>query len=220
MTLRDRPAQQPPSRDVGGDTAERDDALVAAARGGDGRAMEQLLMSHRPRIVVICRRVLRDDADADDAAQEALVAIVKGINRFDGRSSFTTWSHRVATNVCLDELRRRGRRPAGEPGEFDRVEGGQPDPADDALASDDRRRLAAALDALPEEFRLPVVLRDVADLDYVAIAEELGVPPGTVRSRISRGRARLAVLLAPDPPPGNPAGNRVTATDVGRIEPP
>ncbi len=218
--MRDRPAPQPPNHRVGVDTSDRDDTLVAAARDGDGRAMEQLLLSHRPRIVVICRRVLRDDADADDAAQETLVAIVRGIASFDGRSSFTTWSHRVATNVCLDELRRRGRRPVGQPGEFDQVEGGLTDPADDALVSDERRRLAAALDALPDEFRLPVVLRDVADLDYAAIAEELGVPPGTIRSRISRGRARLAALLAQDPPSGDPDGNRSAATDVGRIEPP
>lgn len=199
--------------------ASPDDALVAAARGGDRLALEQLLTSHRPRIVVICRRVLRDDADADDAAQEALVAIVRGIARFDGRSSFTTWSHRIATNVCLDELRRRGRRPPGDPGEFDRVDGGSPDPADLAAAGDDRRHLAAALDALPDEFRLPVVLRDVADLDYAAIAEELGIAPGTVRSRISRGRARLAELLARDPARQDPPGNPSAAADVGRIEP-
>jgi RNA polymerase sigma-70 factor, ECF subfamily len=196
-----------------------DDDLVAAARDGDRRALEQLLSAHRPRIVVICRRMLRDHADADDAAQEALVAIVRGIERFDGRSAFTTWSHRIATNVCLDELRRRGRRPQTEPGEFERLDGDQLDPADRATGSDDRRRLAAALDSLPDEFRLPVVLRDVADLDYSAIAEELGLAPGTVRSRIARGRARLAALLAQSTPLDPPSGNPTAAADVRRSEP-
>lgn len=192
--------------------------LMVAARAGDARAVEQLLTLHRPRIVVICRRVLRDDADADDAAQEALVAIVRGLGKFDGRSSFATWSHRIATNVCLDELRRRTRRPQGEPGELDRFEDGRPDPADEVAASDDRTRLVAALDSLPEEFRLPVVLRDVADLDYATIAEQLDLPAGTVRSRIARGRARLASIVEQDGSLGD-AGNRSAVSDVGRTEP-
>lgn len=217
--MRDRAAPQRPANEVRSTTPVTEDELVTAARDGDRRSMERLLTLHRPRVVVICRRMLRDSADADDAAQEALVAIVRGMSRFDGRSSFATWSHRIATNVCLDELRRRGRRPVVEPGEFDRVDGGHPDPADTAAAGDDRRRLAAALDSLPEEFRLPVVLRDIADLDYAAIAEELGVPPGTVRSRISRGRARLAAVLDQGPPQDDPAGNPSAVADVGRTEP-
>ena len=132
--------------------------------------------------------------------------MVRGLPSFDGRSAFSTWVHRVATNACLDELRRKGRRPKvarrldAAP---DTSEGGPraldlPDPApgpDERLP--DRMAIDEALAALPEEFRVAVVLRDHLGLDYAEIAEALDLPPGTVRSRIARGRARLAAMLAP-----------------------
>ncbi len=152
-----------------------------------------MLRRHHDRIWSICRRLAGNDADAADATQEALIAIATRLDRFDGRSRFTTWLHRVATNACLDELRRRGRRPVP-------VEEIHPrttvDPAEARIA--DRLDIDAALAQLPEEFRVAVVLRDLCDLDYAAIAEALDLPPGTVRSRIARGRAALAELL------GNP----------------
>lgn len=86
------------------------DAL-GAARRGDRQALEDLLTSHYDRVHALCRRMLSNDADALDATQDALLAAVKGLERFDGRSSFGTWMYRIATNVCLDELRRRRRRP-------------------------------------------------------------------------------------------------------------
>lgn len=172
--------------------------LLPAAQNGDESAMEQLLREFAPRIHRLCRRICLDPHDADDAAQEALIAVVRGIGRFDGRSSLSTWVHRVSTNACLDELRRRKRRPV--PSE-DRVEHESPaapeaeDPELSALRSETRGELADALGELPEEFRLPVVLRDVADLEYSEISEVLGIPVGTVRSRIARGRGKLADRL-------------------------
>lgn len=123
-----------------------------------------------------------------------MLAILRGLPRFDGRSSVTTWLYRVTTNACLDELRRRKRRPiVGLPDIERRDHAGDGPTHDDRLA--DRVRLDAALAALPEEFRLPVVLRDVGDLDYAEIAAVLNIPPGTVRSRIARGRMSLARTL-------------------------
>lgn len=145
-----------------------------------------------------------NDADALDAAQEALLAIVRGLARYDGRAAFSTWAYRVATNACLDELRRRKRRPdVGLPEESARSASTLPDPA--SVASD-RVAVDAALAALPEEFRAAVVLRDLCALDYAEIADVLGIPPGTVRSRIARGRGLLAARLArnPDPPADRP----------------
>jgi RNA polymerase sigma-70 factor, ECF subfamily len=155
--------------------------------------MDAFLRVHFDRVLAICRRITGNDADAADAAQEALLAIVRGLPRFDGRSSINTWLYRVTTNACLDELRRRKRRPAVGLPELERLEVGNAPAADDLLA--DRLRLDAALAALPEEFRVPVVLRDVGDLDYAEIATVLGIPPGTVRSRIARGRMALARAL-------------------------
>jgi RNA polymerase sigma-70 factor (ECF subfamily) len=217
----------PPSR---WSASTEDGELVDAARRGDRAALEVLLRRHHDRILVLCRRMCRDRGDADDAAQEALVAIVRGLARFDGNSSFSTWSYRVTTNACLDQLRRRGRRPVpSDPTDtHENLAGGSarpgaPDPADAAVSAEQRGSLQRALDQLPDEFRLPVVLRDVADLDYVEIGERLGLPPGTVRSRIARGRAKLAAMLElvdPDDEDRSPIGNRPTPTDVSAQDPP
>lgn len=141
-----------------------------------------------------------NDADALDATQEALIAVVRGLPRFDHRSTFSTWTYRVATNACLDELRRRGRRPISGL-EHHVVEAGAarsdtgPGLAETVV---DRHTLDDALAALPDDFRAPIVLRDQLGLDYSEIADVLDIPPGTVRSRISRGRAALAKMLLPD----------------------
>ena len=126
---------------------------------------------------------------------------MRGLDRFDGRAAFTTWAHRVATNACLDELRRRARRPSPGLGDEDgapRLHLEAPAGAHEGLP--DRMAIDDALAQLPLELRAAVVLRDLCDLDYAAIAELLRIPPGTVRSRIARGRGRLAALLG--------AGNR------------
>ena len=169
-----------------------DDAdLVAQAKQGDRAALDRLLRLHQPRVHLVCRRITGNDADALDATQEALIAIVRGLPRFDGRSRFSTWAYRIATNACLDELRRRRRRP--EPGldDYRGVEPVQPggSPEEVVVA---RVLVDEALAALAPDFRAAVVLRDVCELDYAEIAEVLNIPAGTVRSRIARGRAQLA----------------------------
>ena len=173
---------------------------MTAAQAGDRVALDALLRRHADRLHAVCRRVMGNDADAADALQEALVSVVRGLARFDGRSAFSTWSYRVATNACLDELRRRRRRP--EPVDDVTLDVGG---SSDALESVGLRTdIDAALGALAPEFRAAVVLRDLIGLDYAEIAEVLGVPAGTVKSRIARGRAALADRLAPDagnPPP-------------------
>jgi RNA polymerase sigma-70 factor (ECF subfamily) len=195
------------------DDPRRDDRqLVAAAQAGDRQALEALLSRHYDRVHAVCRRIAGSSRDADDAAQEAMIGIVRGLPRFDGRSQFSTWVYRIATNAALDELRRRKRRPGLAVVDD---EGRQPDVADPLAertveASVDRLTIDAALDALPEDFRVAVVLRDVADLDYGEIAEAVGVPVGTVKSRIARGRSQLATAL------GNRAGGdeRPTTTET------
>ena len=125
-------------------------------------------------------------ADAADATQEAMIAIVRGLERFDARARFSTWAYRVATNACLDELRRRGRRP--EPTDDIAAHAGSTGPGDVATRVD----VDAALRRVPADFRAAVVLRDLCGLDYAEAAEVLGIPVGTVRSRIARGRAAVA----------------------------
>jgi RNA polymerase sigma-70 factor (ECF subfamily) len=174
---------------------------VTAAQGGDRGALDQLLRRHYDRVHAVCRRITGHEADAADAAQDAMIAIVRSLDRFDGRSSFGTWAYRIATNSSLDELRRRKRRGVAmsiDDGEHGRGEMEHADPASSRRidAVGDHLALDVALRSLSDEYRLPVVLRDVADLDYAEIAAVLDLPAGTVRSRIARGRAALAKSLS------------------------
>lgn len=182
--------------------SDDDRSLVRAAQAGDRQALEQLLRAHQPRIYAICRRITGNEADALDATQEALISLVRGLARFDGRSAFSTWAYRVATNRCLDELRRRSRRPVvgldERGGEV--VDHADPRATDPADAAADGLEVDAALATLAPEFRAAVVLRDLCQLDYAEIAEVLEIPPGTVRSRIARGRAQLAAHLRGNQP--------------------
>ena len=124
-----------------------------------------------------------------------MISVVRGLDRFDGRSSFSTWAYRIAYNASVDLLRRRSRWPASS---ID--EAGQPfdQPAEDSVGSlEDKLDISMALQDLPVDFRGPVVLRDLCGLDYAEIGEVLRLPPGTVRSRIARGRAMLAHSIKP-----------------------
>jgi RNA polymerase sigma-70 factor (ECF subfamily) len=174
-----------------------DRALVVRAVDGDRRSLELLLDRHADRIHAVCRRIVAHPEDALDATQEAMIAIARGITRFDGRAAFSTWCYRIATNAALDELRRTRRRPVpAHPDAPEAVATGSG--PDDIVAA--RLDVDAALQHVPEEFRAAVVLRDLCDLDYAEIAEVLDIPPGTVRSRISRGRAILVEQLGPSIP--------------------
>jgi len=166
------------------------------------------LRRHHGRIHALCRRLTGDEHDALDATQEALFTIVRRLDRFDGRSAFGTWAYRVATNACLDELRRRNRRP--DPIDPTTLHS-RATSTDPAAAVADRLTLDAAMAALPPEFRTVLVLREVVGLDYAEIAETLDLPLGTVRSRLARARARLGRLLVGED--GNPD------TAVGRPRP-
>ena len=145
---------------------------------------------HVDRLHAVCRRICGPDA-AFDATQRALIAITRSIARFDGRAAFTTWSHRIAVNAALDEVRGARRRAVPASDHLARHDPPAPRAAGPERVVD-RLDLEAALAALPEDFRVAVVLRDVADLDYAEIAATLDIPIGTVRSRIARGRAALA----------------------------
>jgi RNA polymerase sigma-70 factor, ECF subfamily len=192
--------------------------LVTAARQGDREALEALLRRHQDRLHGLCRRMLGNDHDAEDATQEAMIAIVRGLARFDGRSAFSTWAYRVATNAALDELRRKGRRPRPTTGEDYESAFPADCPLDPQEAISARLDVDAALQLLPEDQRAAVVLRDLLDLDYAEIAEVLAIPIGTVRSRIARGRGAIASLLSPGH--AGAGAERVPASDEGNLPSP
>jgi RNA polymerase sigma-70 factor (ECF subfamily) len=195
-------------------SAPTDDELVAAAVRGDADAMDQLLRRHYDRVHAVCRRIAGTTRDADDAAQEAMIRVVRNLDRFDGRSAFGTWVYRIATNTALDELRKRKRRPQLHVVDDDTLE--YREPADEFAHRHvdgviDRIAIEAALAELPDEFRAAVVMRDVGDLDYAEIAVALELPLGTVKSRIARGRRLLIDTLGNRDDPGErPTDNTPT----------
>lgn len=188
--------------------ADADADLLPAARSGDRKAIDALLRRHEQQLHALCRRITADPTDALDALQESMIAIVRGLPRFDGHSRVSTWMYRVTTNACLDELRRRRRRPTVPLPEHEQAQIGGTPGHDDRVA--DRTDIDRALASLPPEFRAPVVLRDLLGLGYAEIALILAIPPGTVRSRIARGRAALARQLT---------GNQTAAPERPTVQP-
>lgn len=155
-------------------------------------------------IRAVCHRIVANKADAEDATQQALISIATALPKFDGRSKFSTWAYRIATNAALDEVRRIRRRPI--PVDEDALSGGelrslsQWSQGDGPTAVESQMVVRDALSALTEDFRTALVLRHIADLEYDEIAVILDVPVGTVRSRLSRGRAQLAEILGNSEP--------------------
>lgn len=177
-----------------GDYSRVDAALmpiVTAAAAGDAHALDLLLRCvsvHRLAQAPV-RKLLIDERDVDDAVQTTLIQVSKAIGSFEGRSRFTTWLYRIAEREALQVLRRNKNVAS---------------PTDDDLSglADEVRRMSSvvvsramirqALDELDPKFRDPVVLCDVEGLDYAAIAERLGIPLNTVKTRIMRGRQYVA----------------------------
>jgi RNA polymerase sigma-70 factor (ECF subfamily) len=167
--------------------------------GGAVPTWEEVARTHGRFLYTVAYRLTGNDDDARDLVQEVLLRLHRGLATYRP-GSLEGWLSRITTNVFLDGVRRRQRRPTDRlPDDADRAERVLPSskPAEEAFAD---ATLSAdvqqALDGLPTEFRLAVVLCDVAGLPYQEIATSLGVPVGTVRSRIHRGRALLREVLA------------------------
>jgi RNA polymerase sigma-70 factor (ECF subfamily) len=174
--------------------AASDEALVAEYVDGNSDAFDELVRRHSRRVYGICLRYFGNAADAEDAAQETFVAVLRRATTFNGASAFSTWLYRVATNACNDIARKRARRPRNAGTDVAQLVD-LADPHDLLANRELRLELRTALQSLEPEHRDAVVLHDVGGLAYVDIAGRLGVPVGTVKSRIHRGHARLALAL-------------------------
>lgn len=193
--LRPVSAPQPPRVAPVARPPDPDELLVAYARRGDRRALEKLLARHRPRVVQLARRVLRDGDAAEDVAQEVLAAVCRAIGDFRGGARFSTWLHRVATNHALNHLRAHRRRDRGEGRAAETAVVLLEEPAPPREREESRERVRAAIEALDPLFRTCILLRDVDGLSYEEIARRTGLPRGTVKSRIHRARARIEGTL-------------------------
>ena len=181
-----------------------DPELVRAVQRGEPAAMDALIRATYTDVYALCRRLLSDPSDAADATQEVYVRVVRSVLAFRAQSSFGTWLHRITVNVCATALRRRGdvraRGQAAGPIAF-----AVPDGTDLLASADDTegrvadldqaRRVAAALEHLPEDSRAVVVLRDVQGLSTKETADVLGISESAVKVRLHRAHARLRELM-------------------------
>jgi len=179
-------------------------ALISSARVGDLDSFNCLVLAYQNLVYNVAFRILGERFAADDAAQETFILAFRKLSSFRG-GSFRSWLLRIVTNVCYDELRHCKRHPTsalefhdelGEESESLKwmVDPGEL-PEEKLERADLARTLQAAMDKLPLEYRLVVVLVDIQGLDYAETAETLGIPLGTVKSRLARARARLCLCL-------------------------
>ena len=171
--------------------SERD--LIAGIIAGDRAAGRALYDAHAPRIYRLVYRIAGDEELARDCTQETFIRAFQRLGDFRGDAAFGTWIHRVAVTVTLNAMRRRKRWWSRETA----LEAAEEMQAATVASDPDlRERLKAAIDGLPEIYRLVVVMHDVEEYTHVEIAEMLGIPVGTSKARLSAARAKLRKALA------------------------
>lgn len=183
-----------------------DDLLVERAKRGDVEAFEQLISQYEKKVVNTAYRLTGNIEDAMDVAQEAFIRAYSSIPEFRGDSSFATWLFRIVHNACLDELRKRKRQRVtslDEPvqssdGEMERqlaVANSSDGPEEALERVEVQRAVQESINALDEEYRIVIVMRDIQGYSYNEIAETLGINLGTVKSRLNRARNALKEMF-------------------------
>lgn len=191
------------------ETADADALLVERAKRGDKRAFEMLVVKYQRRIERLVSRMVRDDGLVEDVAQETFIRAYRALPQFRGDSAFYTWLYRIAVNTAKKLLVERKRDPLvseatlvsqDDGDETSRVESELTDgeTPEAVLASKEvAATVNAAIDALSEDLRQAIVLREIEGLSYEEIADVMNCPIGTVRSRIFRAREAIATRLRP-----------------------
>ena len=192
-----------------GTIAFEDSALLEQCRQGDMQAFGALVAKYQDRIFNMVFRMCGRRADAEELAQETFLKALERIGQFRGQSQFYTWLFRIAANLTISHRRRGGRvrfQSLSGPEEFEQSQADaltaavarkrSPAPEAAAVAAETERKVMQALEELDDEFRLVVVLCDMEEMDYAQISDVLGVPIGTVKSRLHRARCILKDKLA------------------------
>jgi len=182
-----------------GEDSPDDNSLVRNARRGDAQAFRALVERYQRRVYQLALGMVKDADEAMDITQETFVRVHRYLPSFKGESSFFTWTYRIATNLCLDAARRRGRSERVEMDESDAEIEAHMDPPSAALAGPQRAALNAelkakiddALASLSENHRAILLLREVEGLSYEELAQALGIRKGTVMSRLFHARLKM-----------------------------
>lgn len=204
------------------ETGPSDGELVVRAQRGDSAAFAGLLSRYQDRIYNVCFRMCANHADAADLTQSTFLKALEALRQFKAESNFYTWLFRIAVNATISQRRSQRRRAAAsldaesQDGSVREI----PGTSDGAQQRAERRelfaRLEAALARLDDELRIPVVLRDVEDMDYAQIADLLAIPVGTVKSRIHRGRTLLHEMVGGEGPRTDTTGGAAAAAGAAR----
>lgn len=184
--------------------AEEDRALILQAKAGDRGAFRKLVERHQRRAFAIAVGLVRDENDAREIVQEAFLRVHRGLDSFEGGSSFFTWLYRIVANLSIDAMRKPHRResealdPEINDDGFDqpllsRLEGA--DPVDVVRRGEIRRRIEAALEELPAYHRGVILMRELEGMSYEEMAEAMGVSKGTIMSRLFHARRKLQRAL-------------------------
>jgi RNA polymerase sigma-70 factor, ECF subfamily len=184
--------------------SDDDREAVRRVQAGDTEAFEPLVEKYKRKVFRLAYQVLRDQEEALDTAQEAFVKAFRALPAFKGDSAFYTWLFRITMNVALDRKRQRSTRAKSlgaedvPPEEWERTATStDPDPEDVATGAERRERIRKGLESLSEHHRAIIILSDIEGLQYREIAEVLGIPMGTVMSRLHHARKRLREVLGP-----------------------
>jgi RNA polymerase sigma-70 factor (ECF subfamily) len=182
-----------------------DHDLVRRAQAGDRRAFDLLVLKYQQKVASLIGRYVRDPAEVLDVTQDAFLKAYRALGGFRGESAFYTWLYRIAVNTVKNHLVSQGRRPPGDDVDADVAE--QMDlgarlrenatPEGHLLSDEIARTVQQALDALPEDLRTAIVLRELEGMSYEEIANAMDCPIGTVRSRIFRAREAIDKRLRP-----------------------
>lgn len=175
--------------------------LIEQVLQGNDEAFTQLIKEYEDKVYNLCLRMSGNRDDAQDLAQEAFLKAWRGLRFYKQEASFSTWLYRLTSNVCIDYLRQKKRRPVQsltaddeEEAQYDVVDPA-PTPYEQAENTQVREAVAAAMDGLEEEFRQVLTLRVVEELSYDEIAQIMDLKVGTVKSRLARAREKLRKIL-------------------------
>jgi RNA polymerase sigma-70 factor (ECF subfamily) len=182
-----------------------DQALVARVQRGDKTAFDLLVRKYQHKVAKLVSRYVRDRAEAEDVTQEAFIRAYRAIGSFRGDSAFYTWLYRIAVNTAKNYLESQGRRPPGSDVEIEGAEQlhgadglrENATPERHLLTDEIARTVRQAIEALPDDLRQAITLREIEGLSYEEIAEVMDCPIGTVRSRIFRAREAIDKELKP-----------------------